>query len=501
VSVEEQTATVFPSTSSTERPHVAWVPVGSAMGALLLALALTASQYGYHRDELYFRMLPPAWGYVDQPPLTPLIVKFTLLFGDQSGILRIPAIVFAVVSVLIVALIAREVGGRALAQGLAAWGYAFGAVTLIMGHTFLTASLDLVVWPLVLLFVIRVFTRGQQWWWLLAGVVAGLSMYNKLLIAMLLVAIALGILIAGPRRALASWWPFAGVGIVLLIGLPNLVYQVANAWPQLRMGAALEADNGADVRALLGPFILLMLGPPLVPIWIAGIVALLRRREWRMLRWLPVALLVGMALVFIAGSQVYYGYGLLATVYAIGCVPAAQWATRVPWRRGLLIAAVALNSVVSIMLSLPVLPVGLEAKTPIGGLDQAIRDQVGWPTYVAQVEHVVSTLPAGSGTTIIFATNYGEAGALDRYLPAGSPKVYSGHNALGLLPPPAKIDTAVIVGAQFEGARRLFRHCRIAGHLNDEIGMDNEEQGQPIGVCTGPSLSPAALLAAARHLS
>ncbi len=220
-----------------------------------------------------------------------------------------------------------------------------------------------------------------------------------------------------------------------------------------------------------------------------------------MLRWLPVALLVGMALVFIAGSQVYYGYGLLATVYAIGCVPAAQWATRVPWRRGLLIAAVALNSVVSIMLSLPVLPVGLEAKTPIGGLDQAIRDQVGWPTYVAQVEHVVSTLPAGSGTTIIFATNYGEAGALDRYLPAGSPKVYSGHNALGLLPPPAKIDTAVIVGAQFEGARRLFRHCRIAGHLNDEIGMDNEEQGQPIGVCTGPSLSPAALLAAARHLS
>jgi 4-amino-4-deoxy-L-arabinose transferase-like glycosyltransferase len=470
------------------------------MAALLVALALTASQYGYHRDELYFRMLAPAWGYVDQPPLTPLIVKFTLLFGDQPGILRTPAIVFAVVSVLIVALTAREVGGRALAQGMAAWGYAFGAVTLIMGHTFLTASLDLVVWPLVLLFVIRVFTRHQQWWWLLAGVVAGLSMYNKLLIAMLLVAIAVGILIAGPRRALASWWPFAGVGVVLLVGSPNLVYQVVNAWPQLRMGAVLEADNGAKVRELLWPFMLLMLGPPLVPIWIAGIVALLRRREWRMLRWVPVALLTGMVLVFVAGSQLYYSYGLLVTVYAIGCVPAAQWAASVPWRRGLLIAAIAVNSVVSMMLALPVLPVGMEAKTPIGGLDQAIRDQVGWPAYVAQVEHVVATLPPGSGATIIFASNYGEAGALERYLPAGSPGVYSGHNALGLLPPPAKIDTAVIVGAQFEGARRVFQHCRIAGHLDDEVGMDNEEQGQPIGVCTGPTLRPAALLAGARHL-
>jgi len=67
-------------------------------------------------------------------------------------------------------------------------------------------------------------------------------------------------------------------------------------------------------------------------------------------------------------------------------------------------------------------------------------------------------------------------------------------------PPPVKIDTAVVVGAQFAGARSVFRHCRIAGHLDDRVGMDNEEQGQPIGVCTGPTLSPAALLARARHL-
>ena len=68
----------------------------------------------------------------------------------------------------VVALVTRELGGGRPAQALCAWGYAFASLTLIMGHVLLTSTLDLVVWPAVLLFVIRAQLRHQPQWWLAA---------------------------------------------------------------------------------------------------------------------------------------------------------------------------------------------------------------------------------------------------------------------------------------------------------------------------------------------
>ena len=87
-------------------------------------------------------MLPPAWGYTDQPLLTPLLARATLLLADEPWALRLPAMVFAVLSVVVVAYLTREVGGGRLAEALAAWGYAYGTFTLNFGHMLMTA------WPI-----------------------------------------------------------------------------------------------------------------------------------------------------------------------------------------------------------------------------------------------------------------------------------------------------------------------------------------------------------------
>ncbi len=103
------------------------------MAALAVVLTATSGGYGYDRHELYRRMLTPARGYLDQPALTPLLARTIAAIVDQPWAMRVPATVICVATVLLVALITREVGGGARAQALAAWGYAFAAFPLTFG--------------------------------------------------------------------------------------------------------------------------------------------------------------------------------------------------------------------------------------------------------------------------------------------------------------------------------------------------------------------------------
>src|SRR3954452_16539193 len=123
-----------PVTRPPSIPPLARGPVAAAMLAQAVLLTAFSAGYGYERDELYFRMLRPGWGYLDQPPLALLLARLPRpLTAAQRWALRIPATIAAVLSVLVIALITREVGGGRRAQTLAPWGYAFAAFPLVFG--------------------------------------------------------------------------------------------------------------------------------------------------------------------------------------------------------------------------------------------------------------------------------------------------------------------------------------------------------------------------------
>ncbi len=480
-------------------PGLARRPVFSAMLAVAAVLTVTSGGYGYHRDELYFRLLEAGWGYVDEPPLTPLLARLTTLIADEPWALRIPATLATVASVLVVVLITRELGGGRRAQALCAWAYAFASLPLIMGHVLLTSTLDLLVWPAVLLFVVRSQMRQEPRWWLAAGAVVGVSMYNKLLVAVLLAALAAGVLLVGPRSLLQSKWVWGAAALAVVIGAPNLIYQATHDWPQLAMGRALADNNAGEVRTQMWPFLLLLLGPPLVPIWVAGLVGLFRRPEWRPVRFVAAAFPVLLLLVCVMGSQIYYPAGLLAALFAAGCVPATRWLARHPAG----IAGVALNAVVSLVIGLPLIPLGALGGTPVPDINQVARDTVGWPEYVQQVAGVHATLPAADRQqAVIVTSNYGEAGAVARYggryrLPA----VYSGQNQLYYQGrPPDLARVVVFVGAQYPLASQLFASCTVAARLDNGVDVDNEEQGEPITVCRDPIGGWATVWPALKHL-
>jgi 4-amino-4-deoxy-L-arabinose transferase-like glycosyltransferase len=470
-------------------PRFAWRPVAAVALAAVVLLTATIDRYGYHRDELYFRMLAghPAWGYVDQPPLTPMVAKLsTALFGDHLWSIRILPMLTTVATVALAALLARELGGGTAAQTLAAIG-SCGSLVLVAGHLLSTASFDIPVWLLVILFAARALLRQQPRWWLAAGLTVGLGLYNKQLVVLLLIGLGAGLLIAGPRRELLSPWLWAGVGIALVVGAPNLVYQVTHDWPQAKMAQAVARNKGPDARVQFVPFQVLLLGPLLAPIWIAGWVQLFRAPEWRPVRALAWAYPVVGLLVVVTGGQVYYPFGLLLALYVAGCVVTARWAAGRRARWVAVGVALAGTIATSVVIALPVFP---ERSLPpsITAANSTVGDAVGWPAYVRQVGQAYQALPAPDRAVAVLVTgNYGEAGALDRYGGRyGLPTVYSGHNELYRYgPPPDSATVVVFVGVRQAGRLGGFDTCTDVAKLDNGVGVDNEEQGRPIIVCRG----------------
>src|SRR4030095_9945434 len=86
-----------------------------SMSALLVHL-LTNGRYGYFRDELYYISCAhhPAFGYVDQPSLSILLLRLCeAVLGDSLFAIRLLPAIGGAATVALTGAIAREVGGRA----------------------------------------------------------------------------------------------------------------------------------------------------------------------------------------------------------------------------------------------------------------------------------------------------------------------------------------------------------------------------------------------------
>jgi hypothetical protein len=445
--------------------------------------------YGYYRDELYFRLLAehPSWGYVDQPPLTPMLAKASIwLFWDTVTALRIPAALATAATVVLAAMIAAELGGGRWAQLLTALATATGLYPLLVGHTLLTSSADLVAWVAMWLLAARALLRADGRYWLGAGAVFGAGLFNKYLIVLLGVGIVVGLVIFGPRRALRGKWFLGGVALAVLVGCPNLIYQAMHGWPQMQMASALSAEGGMSNRLFTLPGQLVLIGLPMVPVLIAGLVGVFREPRWRLVRGLAGAHLVVLALVLASNGRLDYAAASLVPILAIGIVWLEPWARREPGKRWML-AGIACNGLCSVLIVLPVLPPQILEDTPIPKVNPEARDVVGWPNLVSEVATVQHGLPLRvRSSDVLLAQDYGEAGALDRYGGRENlPEVYSGHNELAQWRPPARARSVVAVGIDPGVLAGFFSSCHVAAW--SEIGAQATQSGAniPITVCRG----------------
>jgi 4-amino-4-deoxy-L-arabinose transferase-like glycosyltransferase len=493
-----------PASAASALPDLGLLPVTAVAGLLTAALIALSGRYGYHRDELYFvqcgRHL--AWGYPDQPPLVPLIARLmTDLAPGSLVLLRLPSAIAGGVLVVLTGLLTRELGGRRNAQVLAAALIAIAPVVIGASHLLSTTTFDLPAWALLCLILLRILRTGENRLWLAAGLVAGITLLDTDLVAFLIFAIVVGLAVAGPRATFRSGWCYAGGVLALVLWSPYLIWQGSHGWPELAVAHSIAAGHSGSSAPwwLIVPEQLVLVPVYFAPVWIAGLVRLFGDPELRWCRAVAVAWPVLAVAFMLTGGKPYYLAGMFPVLLAAGAQPAMDWVARGRRRTGLIAAGLAL-SLLELPITLPVLPVSLLPDTPIVALNYDAGETVGWPAFVGEIAMVYRSVPpAQRAHTIVLTSNYGEAGAVDRFGPAdGLPAAYSGHNGFWYWGPPSESAATALVIGYHRDQLGFCRSVRLAARLDNHLRVQDDEQGAPVWICQ-PSRSWAAIWPSQRN--
>jgi 4-amino-4-deoxy-L-arabinose transferase-like glycosyltransferase len=465
------------------------------VAAQVVILTALSGRYGFHRDELYFIAAGdrPDWGYVDQPPITPLLARLsTVVFGDTPMGVRVIATLLGAAMVVVVALVARELGGGRGAQLFAAAATALSSFVVVVSHILATTTVDMVLWALVALFALKLFRTGDGRWWLAIGATVGVGMANKWLILLLVLVIGVSLVAVGPRSVLRTWWLAAGVGVALALAAPVLIWQATHDFPMLTVAAGISEDDGAENRVLFVPMQLIYVSPVLVPVWLAGLVRLLRDPEVRFARALGLSYPVLCVVLTTLGGKPYYAVPLLVLLVAAGAEPTLRWLDRGnrTLRRATAMGAAAVGAAMSAVVGLPVLPV--DSMGPAVAMNAEQGEQVGWHEFATTVAEVWHRIPADERShAVIFTSNYGQAGAVERFhSELGLPAPYSGHMSYADWGPPAdRMSGPVVLVGEFDPAEvaRYFTACERVTEIDNGLNVDNDEQGTDVLLCDGPA--------------
>ncbi len=482
---------------------IPWV----AAAATLIAHLIGNPHYGFFRDELYFIIcgFHPAWGYVDQPPVTPLLAAGSQLFGHSLFLLRAVPAIFAAAGVYVTCKIAIELGGGAFAQILAALAFFFAGVLMSFGTKVGPDMVGMWLWPLAALYVLRMVNGADPRWWLAVGAAIGVSLESKYSVAFFALALIVGLVLSPQRRVLASRWFLAGAALAVAIALPNFLWQAMHGFPMWEL--LRNGQNGKNLVAGPGLYLfqqLLLTNLFLSPIWIVGLIALIRYRAARFLGYTYVALTI---LMILFHAKHYYAGDVYPILIAAGAVAIAGWTRGLVWLQALVAAAAVAAGLFFLPFSLPVLSetamvdysafVGrvLHVKrstmqterSRTSALPEDWADMHGWPELTATVAQIYRSLPPAERTqAAIVASNYGEAAAIDFFgAPYGLPPALSGHNNYWLWGPRGYSGNVVIdVNGDCGASQHLFRTARLAARSNPPWVI-SYEQNIPIMVCTG----------------
>jgi hypothetical protein len=470
------------------------VGIAAAVGLLHV---LTNGRYGFHRDELQTLSdaLHMEWGFVAYPPFTPFAERAGMaIFGHGLVGLRMFSVIAQALAIVVTGLMARELGGGRLAQVAAALMVALSPLPMFEATEFQYSTFDYLWWVLIAYFVIRLLKSEDPRWCLAIGATVGVGLMTKYTMAFYVAGIVGGMVLTRARRFSLSGWFWAGIGLAVIIGLPNLVWQIRHDFISLHFLQHIHKRDVGQGRAdgfLLQQF-RICANLFSAPLWIAGLICFFRDRRYRMLAWMYV---IPLALFVIGKGRSYYLAAAYPMLMAMGAVAGERWLRSLAgaWRwaiAGVWFSGLAAFGLFFAAIILPIATAGpLKAFALKNNGD--LREEIGWDELVQTVATVRDSLPTGQRENVgVLVGNYGEAGAIEFLGPAYHlpPPISMTNSGWYRSYPTAPPSALIVVGWSREDVEETFTGCRLAGHNGNSQGVKNEEsQDHPdIFVCGGP---------------
>ncbi len=479
---------------------VAVIVIGVVTAVLHL---MFASRYDVFRNELYFIVCGrhPDFGYVDQPPLVPLLAAATQAFGESIWLLRLPAVLAAASLPLVAAALARVLGGSGVSMLLAAAAVALSPGLTAPTATLTTSTFEPLAWTLCAYFFVRAMVQGERRNMVWAGIAAGVAMEAKYGIAMWLIGLAAGVLVTSARRIVL--WPetWLGVALATLFAAPSLIWQAVHAWPFF----SANFQPAVSGSAYLGtPFQFAWeqvrsINIVLAPLWLLGLAAPFLLRRLSTTRFLPIAALTAATINYLGGGKGYYLFPVYPVLFALGAAafPKLSMRKAALWLTGAGVVFAAMAPVVLPILEPDVLAKYLDRTrlrpppnewAAIGApLTQVFSDEMGWRELAQTVATVYRALPDEERRrAAILASNYGEAAAVDFYgTQHGLPPALSGANQYFLWGTDNfGGDIVIHIAGDPERWKRICQSVETVATFDAAYAMPYERD-RPVFICKG----------------
>lgn len=405
---------------------------------LKIALNLLAiSRFGFHRDELLHLALADHldWGYKEVPPFIAFIAKLTLtLFGDSVFGARILTTICAALIVWLTGKLTVEMGGRKFAIALACGAIIFSPSFAATGYLFQPVVFDQLWWVLTAWLMVKYINNDSSPKYLyFIGLVIGIGLLTKYTMGFFAGSLILALLFTKQRRLLWNRHVIGAALLAVLIFLPNLAWQYHHNWPVFRHMAELKKTQLDFINPLDFVKQQLMSHGIAVIIWLTGFFFLLLSFKLRKFQFLAFAFVLIFIFLMEMKGKSYYMLAAYPMLFAAGGFGVDRWVkANLPLRVAILLASIIPN-----LILLPVVLPVLSFKQTLAFFDyinnnsdvlksatvwedqqhhattQDYADMLGWDEMAKKVaDNYRAFSPEKQRETIIYTTNYGEAGAL-----------------------------------------------------------------------------------------